>query len=86
MSDEVHKKRLYWHSRRGMLELDLILVSFFEDCFDSLAESDKLLYEQLIAEEDQDLFKWFLGREVPENENLGRIVSLIIAHAKTPKD
>lgn len=86
MSDNLHKKRLYWHSRRGMLELDLILVPFFESCFEDLAEQDKLVYERLIAEEDQDLFKWLLGRELPEDESLRDIVSRIITHAKTPKD
>ncbi len=86
MSDNLHQKRLYWHSRRGMLELDLILVPFFESCFEDLAEQDKLAYERLIAEEDQDLFKWLLGRELPEDESLRDIVSRIITHAKTPKD
>ena len=31
MSIEVEVKRLYWHSRRGMWELDQLLVPFVEE-------------------------------------------------------
>ena len=85
MSKTDLEKRLYWHSRRGMLELDLVLVPFFEACYVGLSEQDKLRYQQLLACEDQDLFRWFLGREKPADEELDAIVSLIIEYAKTPK-
>ena len=33
MVEDVEINRLYWHSRRGMLELDVLLVPFTkEDC------------------------------------------------------
>ncbi len=28
---ELNKHRIFWHSRRGMLELDLLLVPFVQD-------------------------------------------------------
>ena len=71
------KKLMYWHSRRGMLELDLIMVPFFENNFDSLSEDDQLLYAELLKCEDQDLFRWFLKRELPDEPGLRRIVTLI---------
>lgn len=86
MTESTEHKRLYWHSRRGMLELDLILVPFLEACFDNLEPEDQKRYEHLLTEEDQDLFKWFLGRERPEDPDLARIVELILDHARTPKD
>ena len=86
MTENVDRKRLYWHSRRGMLELDLILTPFLEARFEHLDSEDRKRYEQLLAEEDQDLFKWFLGREKPEDNDLARIVGLILDYARTPKD
>lgn len=68
-----------------MLELDLILVPFLENCFNDLSSEDQARYEQLLTSEDQDLFKWFLGREKPEDEDLQRIVELILTYAQTPK-
>lgn len=85
MTDNLDRKRLYWHSRRGMLELDLILVPFLEGCFDDLDQTDQQRYEQLLSAEDQDLFKWFIGRERPADPDMEIIVNMILEYARTPK-
>jgi len=73
----MHKNRLFWSSRRGMLELDLVLMPFIENVYPTLAEPDQELYQLLLEEEDQDLFSWFMRREDPDNVNLLRIVNII---------
>lgn len=85
MTDNLDRKRLYWHSRRGMLELDLILVPFLEGRFDDLNQTDQQRYEQLLSAEDQDLFKWFIGRERPADPDMEIIVNMILEYARTPK-
>lgn len=72
--------RLVWGSRRGMLELDLILLPFLENVYPNLAQADKEGYWQLLEEQDQDMYAWFMRREDPENKNLQRIVDLIRAN------
>ena len=81
--DAALRKRLYWHSRRGMWELDLLLVPFLEQRYDSLDEADQLAFRQLIDEEDQDLFMWLMRREWPEDPSRRRIVQLIVEHAES---
>ena len=54
-----HKNRLLWGSRRGMLELDLVLTPFVENVYESLSEEDQQRYQRLLLEQDQDLFAWF---------------------------
>jgi antitoxin CptB len=76
------RKRLYWHSRRGMWELDLLLIPFLEHCYDDLDEADQASYRALIEEEDQDLFGWLMRREPPPAPAFERIVQLIQAHAE----
>ncbi len=71
-------KRLYWHSRRGMLELDLLLVPFARDQLRQLDEADLALYQELLQEEDQDLFLWFMRREPAPAGKLQRIINLIL--------
>lgn len=71
------EKRLVWASRRGMLELDLILLPFLEKVYPTLLQSDKEAYWQLVEEEDQDIYSWCMHREDPEDENLQRIVRII---------
>ena len=70
--------RLFWHSRRGMLELDVLLVPFLKEEFRSLPEADQALYERLLECEDPELFKWFMQKGVPEDEGLARIVKIIL--------
>ena len=79
---EDDRNRMLWASRRGMLELDLVLEPFARDCYARLDEADKARYRALVACEDQDLFAWFLRREVPEDEDLRLIVGRVLEHAR----
>ncbi len=83
-TDAALRKRLYWHSRRGMWELDLLLIPFLEQRYDTLGETDQAAYRALIDEEDQDLFAWLMRREWPEEPLRRRIVQMIVEHAEHP--
>ena len=85
MSDDIDMKRLWWHSRRGMLELDVILVPFVEQAWSALDATDKVLYERLLEQEDTELFAWFLERQIPDDAELARIVAIVLEHARTRK-
>ena len=73
----MNKNRLLWASRRGMLELDLILTPFVENVYDSLSKDDQLRFEVLLECEDQTLFMWFMQRENPSDPNMERIIKII---------
>ena len=73
----MEKNRLRWASRRGMLELDLVLLPFLDNVYDSLAQEDKERYWVLMEAEDQDLFAWFLKRQDPDDPELFKIVKII---------
>lgn len=77
------RKRLYWHCRRGMRELDLLLVPFLEQRYDLLNDHDQMIFRTLIDEEDQDLFVWLMRREWPSDPDWQRIVKMIVEHAKS---
>jgi antitoxin CptB len=74
-------KRLIWSSRRGMLELDLMLVPFVEHCFPQLDEHKQQQYIRLLTCEDMDLFTWLLDRQPPDDLELKAIVRLILDFA-----
>lgn len=69
--------RLRWASRRGMLELDLILAPFIESHYPMLDEKDQLKFQALVQCEDQDLFNWFLQKVEPEDTDIKHIVNII---------
>jgi antitoxin CptB len=73
----VHR-RLWWHSRRGMLELDVLLVPYTEDVYPVLSEDDQRIYRRLIDNEDQDLWNWFLEKDKPEDAEFAYMVRKIL--------
>ena len=80
----MNKNRLMWASRRGMLELDLILQPFVENTYDSLSEHDQLRFEALLEREDQELFVWLMKREQPTDPDTLRIVQIIHESRQKP--
>lgn len=79
---EFNKQEIFWHSRRGMLELDLLLVPFATEVFESLSYQDQLLYSDFLEEEDQDLFVWLMGRSAPAQQRFNSIIKQILAHSR----
>lgn len=82
MSDELEAKRVRWHSRRGMLELDVLLVPFAERIYPGLAAPDQALYRQLLECEDPDMFTWFMEHQTPPDAGLARMVAMVLEHAR----
>jgi len=79
MLSEIEYKKLAWHSRRGMRELDLLLLPFVEGCLRDISAEDQVLFRLLLEEEDQDLYNWLVLRDPAPNDDLKRIVDLIRA-------
>ncbi len=80
MTDEQDFNRMRWASRRGLLELDLLLAPFVEACYQTLDEHDKAAFRRLVAEQDQDIINWIMGREPVRDPALTAIVAQIRAH------
>lgn len=82
-SDE--KARIRWACRRGMLELDVMIMPFYEQCFEHLTKQQQHDFVDLLACDDPDLFKWLMKHGRSDNEAIAAIADKIIAHnlAKT---
>ena len=74
--------RLMWHSRRGMLELDVLLAPFVRDVYPELAKADQACYRKLLDCEDQDLFNWFMQKSKPQDPDIEHIVRIILARVR----
>jgi len=78
MVEQIELNRLFWHSRRGMLELDVLLVPFSQEVYPTLSQEDRELYWRLLGCEDQDMFGWFMERSESEDPELQRMVRIIL--------
>ena len=70
MSDlEIKRKKLIMRSmRRGTKEMDLISKNFSNLRLDFMTEEELELYEKLLSENDQDLYKWCTGQSFAKQE------------------
>ncbi|ADP11483.1 hypothetical protein EJP617_18020 [Erwinia sp. Ejp617] len=75
--DITNKSRIHWACRRGMRELDISIMPFFQYEFDSLNDDDKRLFVRLLESDDPDLFNWLMNHGEPADAELKRMVLLI---------
>ncbi|MGR9090489.1 MAG: FAD assembly factor SdhE [Gammaproteobacteria bacterium] len=71
-----------WRSRRGMRELDVLLMAYIDAHCSTLTERQWQLFEALLAENDMDLYGWFTGRNEPSNPDYAVLVATICASSR----
>ena len=62
MDEREEWNRAKWASRRGLLELDLLLAPFVTEAFLELNSLLRQDYRELLYQDDQDLMEWIMGR------------------------
>ncbi len=80
---EARLKRLKMRSwRRGMKEMDLILGPYADRYLAEMGAVDLENYDQLLDENDQELYRWITGQGTPPDALTG-LLEKIAAHAGT---
>lgn len=69
--------RLKWQCRRGMLELDHLLLPFLEKHFDALSGGQQATFTQLLETPDNLLLEILLGRTVPFDKEVANVARQI---------
>ena len=69
--------RLKWQCRRGMRELDQLLVRYLERRYPEAPDDEKQAFEALLALPDPDLVAYLLKKEQPAAD-LRRVVDHIL--------
>ena len=72
------KKKILWQCRRGLWELDIILLPFVEKEFTNLNKQDQLLFQQLLKYEDVELFDIFVNKIEPQESQFINLIQLIL--------
>lgn len=81
--DAIRLKRLRIRSwRRGTKEMDLILGPFFDARGTEMDAGTLDRYEELLNENDQDLYQWFSGQSDAPDE-LASLLDVIRVHFAT---
>ncbi|MDR0735327.1 MAG: succinate dehydrogenase assembly factor 2 [Zoogloeaceae bacterium] len=71
-------ERLRWRcTRRGMLEVDMVLGRFLEDAFGRLSESEQRAFIELADYDDMALWRLISARDECEDARLASIVAML---------
>lgn len=69
---------LRWACRRGMLELDILFGDFVDNKhFEKLSLAEKLIFQDLLQESDQELHGYFMSQVQPENKAVANVIEKI---------
>ncbi|GGK35264.1 FAD assembly factor SdhE [Aliivibrio fischeri] len=74
------KARVKWACRRGMLELDVVIMPFFDEYFEELTEAEQQAFVSLLECDDPDLFTWIMGHGRSDNLAHASMVDKIVEH------
>jgi len=71
--------RIIWNCRRGMKELEVVLIPFARHCYDSLDAQQQLTFNQLLGFDDASLYCWFMGYERSDSVEIDALIQRIQA-------
>lgn len=80
-SIENWRKRLTfraWH--RGTREMDLLIGSFAEKYINGFDADDLAIFEEILINNDPDVYDWIIGRQKAPDELKSRVLDLLLAH------
>ena len=71
------KKKILWQCRRGLWELDALLIPFVENNFDHLEEDEISNFLRLLDYEDIEIFDILVNKKSFEDATLQPIIEKI---------
>ena len=73
------KKKILWQCRRGLWELDTILIPFVEINYDGLDNEGKEMFKQLLSLEDIEIFDLIVNKKDPKDMKIKPLIDLILS-------
>ncbi|MXW53808.1 MAG: succinate dehydrogenase assembly factor 2 [Gammaproteobacteria bacterium] len=72
------KQQAAWRSRRGLLELDILLQPFVQNCYDSLTDAQKQSLHEMLNLDDVVLLTMLC--RPPSSGKFKEVVQAILTH------
>ena len=77
----MQESRLKWQCRRGMRELDELLLGYLTDRYTGASDDDKQAFQALLELSDPVLIEYLLQSVKPASEPITRVVDSILKRA-----
>lgn len=73
----IERRKLRWHCRRGMAELDVLLTRYLDRRGSDMDDVEFGLFRRLLDCEDDTLWRWFTGLAQAPDKELDGLVARI---------
>ena len=70
--------RLRWRCRRGMRELDMLLLAYVEAHYSSAARAEQTAFTRLLTMPDPDILALLTGRMHADDEHLQNVIKRLL--------
>jgi antitoxin CptB len=67
LSDDVDIRRLEWRCRRGMKELDILLLRYLRDRRPAAPSVERAAFDEFLELPDPDIARYLLAGDVPDD-------------------
>lgn len=74
LADTAHLSRLRWHCRRGMRELDVLLMRYVERDYAQAGAVRQQAFEALLELQDPVILAYLTGAQVPDREDFVDVI------------
>ncbi|WP_018651560.1 succinate dehydrogenase assembly factor 2 [Actinobacillus capsulatus] len=74
---ELNRFRIEWECRRGMRELDKMIMPFYKAHFDALSEAQQQTFVAMLKYTDPELFRWFMHQAPAPTQEMTDLIELI---------
>lgn len=77
------ESRLRWQCRRGMRELDELLVRYLEERYPIADDDEKAAFQGVLALPDPELNAYLLQRQQPDSKRIADVIERILSQTYT---
>lgn len=75
VAEEREQARLRWRCRRGMKELDVLLLRYLEHDYGSAPAGERAAFARILELQDPEIFGYLVGRAVATDETLRHVLA-----------
>ncbi len=79
------RSRLIWRCRRGIREMDILLLDYLETHYDTATVENQNTFEELLEENDLDILSWIMEKTSPDEKYI-KLIKFIRESATNSKD
>ena len=79
------RSRLIWRCRRGIREMDILLLDYLETHYDTATVENQNTFVELLEENDLDILSWIMEKTSPDEKYI-KLIKFIRESATYSKD